>query len=366
MGFSQYVDLLPGSGYGGEGIGAPIFVGRNRSLSLTLDVTDAPSDAAASVYLETAASQHATRWRKLGSTISATGPGSTALDATGADAFVRARYDVTLPADTEAVGLSLSGHASLVLLASAARAAAGTGDRVDVAQYHGGRFAVNVTSAPGGGQTLVVTVERSGDGNGWTTAATFATISAAGEYTVESADLDRFVRIRWVPSGVGSWTFGVAGTSHLIYATVRDRARIGVRTGAIPDVATTQYLNGILTATATAESYLNRYDHPLRQWGDDLRQACIALADWQLLSTRSKDPARANEGGGGLYSVEADRWTQWLRLVAGAEPGTNGRKLVPSNIVDSAPSNEKGEVKRYSFASNPNPWGQSDGFGGGT
>ena len=53
MGFAQYIELLPGSGYGGEGIGAPIFVGRNRSISLTLDVTDAPSTAIASVYLET-------------------------------------------------------------------------------------------------------------------------------------------------------------------------------------------------------------------------------------------------------------------------------------------------------------------------
>jgi hypothetical protein len=366
MGFSQYVDLLPGSGYGGEGIGAPIFVGRNRSLSLTLDVTDAPSDAAASVYLETAASQHATRWRKLGSTISATGTGSTALDATGADAFVRARYDVTLPADTEAVGLSLSGHASLVLLASAARTAAGVGDRVDVAQYHGGRFAAVVASAPGGGQTLALTVERSGDGAGWATAATFPAIAAAGEYSVESADLDRFVRVRWVPSGVSSWTFGVAGTSHLIYARVRDRAALGIRTGAIPDTTSSQYLGALLSGTKIVSSHYSRYDHPLRSWDEDTSQATIALADWHLLTTRSKDPARTNEGGGGLYSVEADRWTQWLLLVAGAQPGTNGRKLVPSNIVDSAPSNEKGEVKRYSFASNQNPWGQSDGFGGGT
>lgn len=365
MGFSQHVDLLPGSGYGGEGIGAPIFVGRNRSLSLTLDVTDAPSDAAASVYLETAASQHAIRWRKLGAAVSVDGLGSTALVATGADAFIRARYNITLPPDTTASGLSLSGQASLSLLASAARTGPGAGDRVDMAQYHGGRFAVVVDSAPGGGQTMALTVERSGDGNGWTTAATFPNITDAGEFTVESADLDRFVRLRWTPSGVGSWTFGVSGTAHLIYARVRDRARIGIRTGAIPDTSAVQYLDAILSATATVESYLNRYDHPLREWGNDTRQATIALADWQLLATRSKDPARTNEGGAGIYQVEAERWTQWLRLVAGAEPGTNGRKLVPSSVVDSAPANEVGEVKRWSFMSVPNTWGQGNGFGGG-
>lgn len=364
MGFSQYVELLPGSGYGGEGIGAPIFVGRNRSLSLTLDVTDAPSDAAVSVTIESASSQHATRWRKLGAAVVVTGIASAAVDVSGADAFVRARYTITLPVGTDAVGLSLSGHASLVVAASSTVAASGTSSAVDLAQYHGGRFAALVTAAPVD-QTLTITIERSGDGqSGWTTAATLAAISAAGEYSIESADLDRFVRVKYVLSGVGPWTFGVRGTAHLIYARVRDRARIGIRSGAIPDTTSAQYLDALLAASATVESYLNRYDHPLRQWGDDVRQAAIALADWQLLSTRSKDPARANEGGG-AYQVEADRWTQWLRLVAGAEPGTTGRKLVPSSVVDSAPANEAGEVKRWSFLSAPNPWGSGNGCGGG-
>lgn len=358
MGFSQHIEPLPGSGYGGEGIGAPIFVGRNRALSLSLDVTDAPFAAVVSVYLETAASQHATRWRKLGATIESAGVQTVALAATGADAFVRARYSLDLPADSSAAGLSLSGHASLILLASAARTGTGTGDQVDMAQYHGGRFSVDVTSAPVG-QTLTLTIERSGDGNGWTTAATFPVVAAAGEYAVESADLDRFVRVRWVGSGGGTWTFGVDGTACLIYTTARDRARIGIRTGAIPNISATQYLDAILSATATVGSYLNRYDHPLRQWGDDTRQATIALADWQLLAARSKDPADGNN----LYAVEADRWTQWLRLVAGADRG--GRKLVPSNIVDSAPANEAGEIKRWSFASVPNPWGPGNGYGGG-
>jgi hypothetical protein len=96
MGFAQYIELLPGSGYGGEGIGAPIFVGRNRTIALTLDVTDAPSSAIASVYLETASSQFATRWRKLaGSDASVTGIDNASISATGADAFVRARYAIT-------------------------------------------------------------------------------------------------------------------------------------------------------------------------------------------------------------------------------------------------------------------------------
>lgn len=362
MGFSQYVELLPGSGYGGEGIGAPIFVGRNRTLSLSLDVTDAPSDAAVSVYLETASSQHATRWRKLGSTVSATGTGSTALDATGADAFVRARYAITLPSDTSAAGLSLSGHASLVMLASVARTGAGVGDRVDLAQYHGGRFAVVVSSAPAG-QTLSLTIERSGDGNGWTTAATFPAIAAAGEFAVESADLDRFVRIRWTPSGVGSWTFGVAGTSHLIYARKRDRGLLGVRAAAVPNVDdASKALSAALAATGDARRMLNRYDHPLRAWPENITRYTIAFWDWYLVSGEGAD---TNDPGAILYRTARDDAEAALKLSAGAEKGLSGRKAFDAEIVDSAPANEQGEVKRWSFSSVPNSWGSGNGYGGG-
>jgi hypothetical protein len=361
MGFAQYIELLPGSGYGGEGIGAPIFVGRNRSIALTLDVTDAPSTAIASVYIETASSQFATRWRKIGSTIESTGVASTALTATNADAFVRTRYAITELGTASAMGLSLTGQARCILLAPTALTGTGTSDAIDLAQYHGGRFSAVVSSAPGSGQTLALTIERSGSGSSWETAATFPAIAAAGEFVVESADLDRFVRVKRVPSGIGSWTFGVDGTAHLVYARSRDRARIGIRGGAIPDITVPQYLAAILAATGTVQSYYNRYDHPLRTWGDDTAQATIALADWQLITARGVDPSSTNEGGG-TYQSEAERWTAWLGLVAGVE---RNRKLVPSNITDSAPSNEKGEVKRWSFASNPNPYGQGNGYGGG-
>jgi hypothetical protein len=362
MGFAQYIELLPGSGYGGEGIGAPIFVGRNRTIALTLDVTDAPSSAIASVYLETASSQFATRWRKIGSTIESTGVASTALSATNADAFVRARYAITELGTASAIGLSLAGKAQCILLTSTALTGTGTSDAIDLAQYHGGRFSAVVSSAPGNGQTLALSIERSGDGLSWETAATFASITAAGEYAIESADLDRFVRVKRVPSGNGSWTFGVAGTSHLIFARARDRALLGIRAGAIPNTTATQQLGALIAATGIVVSYYSRYDHPLRAWGGDTSQATIALGDWALLTTQSKDPAKANEGGG-TYAEEAARWTRHLELVAGI--GQKGRKLNPSGIVDSSPANEKGETPRWSFKSNPNPYGQGNGYGGG-
>jgi hypothetical protein len=362
MGFSQYADLLPGSGYGGSGIGAPVFVGRNRSLSLSLDVTDAPTDAVASVYVETASSQFATRWRKLGATIEQTGLGALALEVTGADAFVRARYGLVLPASSTAAGLSVSGSASLVLVPSAALTGAGVSDKVDLAQYHGGRFAALVTAAPSG-QTLTLIIERSGDGlSGWTTAATFPVISAAGEYVVESADLDRFVRVRRAPSGVGSWTFGVSGTAHLIYARIRDRALVGIRQAAVPNIDdATKALATALRATADVADMLNRYDHPLRAWPSSITGHAIAFWDWHLVSGEGVD---TNDPGAILYRTARDDAAVALGLISGSAGSSYVRKSAPVGIVDSAPANELGEVKRWSFASNPNPWGKSDGTGG--
>lgn len=364
MGFAQYIEPLPGSGYGGEGFGAPIFVGRNRTITLTLDVTDAPSTAIASVYLETASTQVAgTRWRKLGATIESTGVASTSLTVTNADAFIRAHYAITELGSSNAIGLSLTGQAQCALLASSALAGSGTSAVVDLAQYHGGRFSAVVSSAPGNGQTLALAIERSGDGSSWTTAATFANIASIGEYAIETADLDRFVRVKRVPSSVGSWTFGVAGTAHLIYAHARDRSLAGIREGAIPNAnEPAQILHALMTATATVNTYYSRYDLPLRAWDLDTQKATIALADWELIKSRSKDPAKLAEGGS-TYIEAVQQWLAHLALVGGTGPG--GRKLNPSGIIDSAPPNEKGEVKRWSFASNPNPYGQGNGYGGG-
>jgi hypothetical protein len=361
MGFSQYIELLPGSGYGGKGIGAPIFVGRNRAINLTLDVTDAPSNAIASVYLETSSSQASKRWRKIGTTIESTGVASTLLTATNADAFVRARYSITLEDSSSAIGLSLAGQAQCVLLASTALTGSGTSASVDLAQYHGGRFTARVVSAPGSGQTIALTIERSGDGSSWETAATFPAIAAIGDYVVESADLDRFVRIKRVPSGVGSWTIAIDGTAHLVFARTRDRSLFGIRNAAIPGTTASQYLGAFLAATNTVITYYSRYDHPLRSWNEETKQATIALADWHLLTTQSKDPARLSEGGG-VYDSAFKQWMTHLGLVGGID---SVRKLNPSGITDSAPANEQGEVKRWSFASNPNPYGQNNGYGGG-
>lgn len=354
MGYAQPIQLLPSSGYAGSGIGLPVLVGRNSTLALTLSAPDAPVDAVVSVTLETSAFAvrdgrpcHSVTWRKLGSVVEFVGPGSVAINVSGADAFVRARYALTLPADTSAVALSLSGQGSCVLASSVSRSGAGVGDAVDLAQYHGGRFAAVVTSAPDG-QTLALAIERSGDGlSGWTTAATFPAIAAAGEYAVESADLDRFVRLRWTPSGADAWTFGVAGSTSLIFARSRDRSLLGVRSAAIPDATSAQYLSAFEAATAIMQGDFSAFVWPLVQWGADTRRSCIALADWHLLTSRGEEPQ------GGLYGTLRDEAADWLANVGGRVPGAAGRRIRPADVIDSTPPESDGTRAAYKFVSDP-------------
>lgn len=356
MGYSQPITLLASSGYAGQGIGLPVLVGSNRALELRLDAPAIEATTTVDVTIETSAyavredERYIVTWRKLGQA-SLVGSGSTALSLNGADAFVRARYAVAGASGDGIAGLALSGAARCVLEASASHSGAGVGSAVDIEQYHGGRFAAVVSAAPGGGETLVLTLERSEDGvTGWTTAATFPAIGAAGEYAVESADLDRFVRIRWAPSGAGSWTFGVSGRTSLIFARQRDRVRAGIRQAAIPNVSAAQYLDFFEAATATMVGSYTAFVHPLRAWGADTRQNCIRLADGLALTSRSKDPV-GPEDGGTVYAAAENAALDWLAQVGGYVPGSSGRRIRPADIVDSSPPQQDGRSSNYTFMS---------------
>lgn len=361
MAYAQPIHLLASSGYVGQGIGLPVLVGRNSMLDLLLVVSDAPDDAIVSVTVETSAfavrensAAHSITWRKLGSTVELVGTSSTLIQLVGCDAFVRARYDVAPGPSASAVALSFGGRASCILAASAVRSSVGVGAAIDLDQYHGGRFSALVSAVPGGLETLALTIERSSDGqSGWTTAATFPTISAVGEYAVESADLDRFVRLRWAPSGAGSWTFGVSGTASLIFSRTRDRALLGIRNAAIPNATAPQYLAAFEAASDIIAGDLGAFVLPLRQWGSDMRQACTALADWHLLCARGEPPANS------IYRDSFTQWSGWLADVGGRVPGAAGRRIRPANVIDSSPPERDGTRAAYKFASDPPRDGRS-------
>jgi hypothetical protein len=347
MTYAQTIALLPSSGYARSGSGLPVLIGRNSSLSLFVNVLNADDNAMTIIKIETSSfavrdrERHAVTWRPIEGVV-ITGNATAPITVQNADAFVRATYDVS----GAPVSISCEGLATRPLVASQSITSSGVSAAVDLAQYHGGRFAAYVTAAPSG-QTLTLSIERSSDGTKWETAATWAAISTTGEYAIESADLDKFVRVRWAVSGAGTWTFSVSGKLSLIFARTRDRSLLGIRSAAVPNATAAKYLSAFEAATATIEGDLGAFVLPLRQWGDELRRHCVALADWYLLTNEGEEPQ------GGLYSTLYLQAQEWLANVGGRVPGNHGRRIRPTNVIDSTPPDANGTRAAYAFQSDP-------------
>lgn len=348
MSHAQAVALLPSSGYSRSGSGLPVLVGRNSSLSFDVAIANAAIDATATIIIETSSyavrerDRHAVTWRQLGADIELVGNESAAIALANADAFVRARYVIS----GAPISITLDGLAKCILTAAQSVTTSGVSAPVNVAQYHGGRFVAEVAAAPSG-QTITLSIERSSDKIKWETAATWTAITAAGNYAIESADLDRYVRVRWVVSGAGTWTFGISGKLSLIFARTRDRSLLGVRSAAVPGATAAKYLSAFEQATGIIEGDLGAFVLPLCQWGEDMRRHCIALADWILLTSEGE------EAQGGIYATLYGQAQDWLEGVGGRIPNTKGRRIRPSNVIDSTPPDADGTRATYVFISDP-------------
>lgn len=355
------IDLLRSAGYASPGgVGAPVEIGPNRSVQLTLDVTeaiDAHVGWTVDVSIETASSQRADVWRTVARFAQVSAVGSQDLDVSGADAFIRARYKLSNGAT---VALSLAGTAALELLASTAISAAGHGSAVYVGQYRAARLTLDVTAISGAGATLTAIVETasSSTASTWTTAGTFDAAAAVGQYDLTVAGLERYVRVRWTVAGTApSVTATVAGEGVFCLASPADRARLGIRGGTIPDVSNAGIVDALIAATPIVLGYLNTYDLPLVAWGDDLRKACIAVADFDLVTNRGVEPDK--QLGASMYVAR-------YREYVGEPPQRNGwldlvrrKELRPVGIVDSTPPTSGGEIQRVTVASDTlRGWGR--------
>lgn len=346
------------------GVGPPTFIGRNRSLALTLDIASVDAVGTLDVVTETAASQQARTWRRLGSFPQQTTAGQVALSLAGADAFVRARWRLSSGA---AFSFSVGGDASLVLLASAVQVASGVGAVVDLAQYRSSRLTLDVTAIAGG--TLSVIVETSGSATAppasWLTVATFPVVVALTSADLAAVDLARYVRCRWTLSGGATATFGVSGISVLTLATPSDRARLGIGSAAFPDMTPEDADGWLVAATADVIGAISgRYEFPPRAWEDDIRRACIACADWLAIAGRGTEPGTTIDAKTSTYferyayyfgnpaAITTNGTLGWLGKVA-------KRETHPLNIIDSsAPSADTGKTQRLAASSAPlRGWG---------
>lgn len=356
---SATLETFEGSGSVGpaiaDGFGTPVYVGRNDTLELELDVLDIPTAGTFNVSVETAASSGAAAWRKLGSfpPVSATGPSTLTL--TGADSWVRGRYTPTAGAS---FAMGLTGRARLVMQASAAQVASGVGSTIDLAQYRSARVTLDATAVAG---TLIVSIETAGSATApnWRTVAQFAAVTAATSADVACVNLDRYVRVRWTLSGTA--TFGVSGIARLVLAQPSDRARMGIGGSAFPAVTPEEDDDALFAATADVLGALyTRYSAPLRSWEDDAKRACVAVCDWNVIAARGTEPGRK------LSPEETVYYERYLYF-AGLDPKSLGwihrvanRTAHPSGLTDSAtPDATDGAVERIAVRSDPlRGWGR--------
>ena len=344
-----------------DGVGAPVFIGRNGTLSLLLTVASVDATPTVpgtlTVTIETAASQQAPAWRPLGAFPAQTAAGSTSLALTGADAFVRARYTLTSGA---AFSFSVSGDAQLVLAASASQVASGSSAVVDVAQYRSAVMSLDVSAIAG---TLTVTIQtaasRTAPPSAWLTVATFPAVSALASLELPVPDLARFVLVTWTLTGTA--TFAVAGVSRLTLATPSDRARLGIRAGVFPDLSREDADAWLVSATATVLGAVGgRFEHPPRAWQDDIREATIAIADWRALGY-----GQGTEPGKNIDAKSLTVYERYTYYVGAADkPGSGWLARVaartdhPLGFLDSSMPARDGKTRSLSVSSTPlRGWG---------
>jgi hypothetical protein len=326
------IELIASASFASTGTGAPVFVGRNRSLALVLDVADLATGCTLDIAIETASSRSASCWRSLGAFTQASAAGATTLSLAGADAFVRATWSLSGAARS---AFTVGGDAGLVLLASTAIASTSTSTPIDLAQYRAARLTLDVTAASGATPTLTVTIETASSAAAltWRTAGTFTAASAIGAQEQLFSGLDRFVRARCVPSAGATFTASIDGVTELVFASPADRARLGIRGATIPDVTASEEAEALITASRRVAGYYGRYEHPLRSWQDDTSEATVVVADFVLLMNRGSEPGKDSSATSYFtrykeFVGEPPQRLGWLDMVA--------KNLVePQGIVDS-------------------------------
>jgi phage gp36-like protein len=213
---------------------------------------------------------------------------------------------------------------------SGAETASASGAAVDIgALRSAARLRLTCTAVSGTNPTLVVKLQTAPTESGpWRTAYQFVSLSAAAvKDSVTVAGLDRYVRADWTIGGTDSptFTFGLAGEAHVLYATSRDLVRHGLKQETLNNIDPDTLADTLLGASDEADGYLGGgYTLPLTAWSEDLRKHVAKMASYDLMSVNGFRPTGFDE----LIVKGRDDAVSWLsKIMAG--------KLEPPGIVDS-------------------------------
>lgn len=229
------------------------------------------------------------------------------------------------------------------LLAPAAQTVSGAGASVDLGTRDRLlRQTITFAAVTGTSPTADVRLEASDDGTTWTTFATFTRAKAVGVERIVAISPARFVRVAWSLAGSSpSFTFGVAGTRGVVYASLDDLDAYGMQAAALTSFSASKRAGALAAASAKADSKLGvRYDLPLVAWDTDLRECVCKIAAYDLLSVRGFNPDGADQN---IRDRHKDAWA-WLKDVADLT-------AEPVGIVDSTADVDDAGIAVVSFPS---------------
>jgi phage gp36-like protein len=226
---------------------------------------------------------------------------------------------------------------AIELHASAARATSGDGTAVDIgALRSAARLEVSLTAATAGADhVLTLFVETSdSDAGPWRQVAELGTLEPAPPLKLEAsvADLDQYVRLRWVVEGSTSpsFTFRVTGEAHVLYAEPKH-----VSKRALGEVTNNELAEHCITASTEADGYLAAGKKlPLTKWDADLRKHCSKIVIYNFLNEGGRTPTGPED----LIDKEYSDAIKWLK-------GVGAGSIDPPGLVDSTP-----EISEESFA----------------
>lgn len=211
-----------------------------------------------------------------------------------------------------------------VLRASAAAAASGVGDSVDLLdedelERKYARLTLEVTALSGGTTpTLTVSVQTSPSGSSWSTVASFTAKTAVGYERLVFGPLERYARVTWTLSAGASATFSVTGQSEVSYADHQDFYRYGLPESAVSDteLPSDAVACALLAATDDADSSIPRSAKlPLVQpYPFVLRQKVCQLAAGNVLAVRGYDANDQADSEVKERSTAAERWFERMAL----------------------------------------------------
>ncbi len=210
---------------------------------------------------------------------------------------------------------------AIALKASGAVTASGNGAAVDIgATRSAARLELQLSAISGAGARLAVKVQTALSSTGpWKTVADFPALTVATFSIKLFATCERYLRVTWTVEGTTpSFTFGVAGTAHALYAVLDDVGRHALPLPTIAGVSAEDKASALLGATDEAESYLAKapsIDLPLTDWSEALTMHVARIAAYGIMLRRGFQP----EGPDQLIVQMRLDAIAWLKMVASGD-----------------------------------------------